>query len=224
MCARLKLALLQKIMSTTIYQKQLMQERKERGLCLKCGKPIDREGVLCQKCLTKTNEDGRATYHAYVKAGICPRCHKNIILGQERTCPERRAKRAEIASKYRKNNTKHINEIKSISNKRLRDQRREEGICYICGKRQADIGYITCGICRQKEHERRQQRKTKNKTISRDGMKERADNGFCFFCGDLSEKGYRVCNKHLEIFRKNSQTENFKKAHKNIKQYLGGKK
>lgn len=213
-----KLALLQRIMATTIYQKRFIQKRKEQGLCIRCGASLDREGVLCWKCLAKANEDNRATYHVYIEAGLCPRCRKNIILGQEKACPECRSKKAEVALEYRKNNSKRINAMASISRKRLRNERKEKGICNICGKRQADTGYVTCGICRQKEYERRQRRK--NKTISRDDMKERADNGFCFFCGNLSEKGYRVCNKHLEIFRKNSQTENFKKAHKNIKQYL----
>ena len=45
--------------------------------------------------------------------------------------------------------------------KRLRKKRREEGICTRCGKRKADIGYVTCGKCRAKAREKARVQKGK---------------------------------------------------------------
>jgi len=76
--------------------------------------------------------------------------------------------------------------------KRTHKQMLEQGICYRCRKRKADVGYKTCGICRTKLREKR---RVENYKPSR---KERYKQGLCFFCDNPIKQGYKVCDKHYQ--------------------------
>lgn len=91
-------------MATTIYQQRLLEKRKTNGLCVRCGKPLEREGVHCVSCRKKINESTRKLRIWYQENGICPRCGKNSIMGDEKVCPECNAKFANRASRIRENN------------------------------------------------------------------------------------------------------------------------
>lgn len=71
------------------------ERRKESGLCVQCGKPLDRDGVYCKTCCEKNNEESRLTRAYYIKRGVCPMCRKNYIFGDEKRCPECSAKDSE---------------------------------------------------------------------------------------------------------------------------------
>ena len=115
-------------MATNIYQKRLIERRKNQGLCLKCGNPLDRKGVHCIKCNNELNEEHRKQKQAYIDCGICYRCRKNPIMGSEKTCPECRAKYREWSSKRPEEKKKRDKELTELSHERIRQECRDNGI------------------------------------------------------------------------------------------------
>ena len=97
-------------------------------------------------------------YQFYKRIGICPICTKVKIFGSECACTECRAKRAEVAfirrSKDREATNKYVNELK----KKISDERRANGECYVCGKKLLDLRYKACSSCRKKKNELQKQR------------------------------------------------------------------
>lgn len=83
------------------YSRQRYEVRKASNLCVLCGKPLDREGVVCTACNSKRTAYGRELYKKLQAVGVCPRCGKNLLYGDEKSCIECRAKSAEAASKKR---------------------------------------------------------------------------------------------------------------------------
>ena len=117
------------------------QKRKENGLCRSCGKPLDREGALCKICLKDQNQYKKETRDWLLDHKICPRCGKNDLFGDEKSCPECRAKENGYVMKSRDGdgrleyNKKHREWAKKEHQRRI-----EVGICTRCGKRKADYG------------------------------------------------------------------------------------
>ena len=84
-----------------IYVKRLREKRRMNGLCQRCGKPLDREGALCKKCLKEQNQYKKDTRDWLLDHKICPRCGKNDLFGDEKSCPECKAREAGYAMKSR---------------------------------------------------------------------------------------------------------------------------
>ncbi len=190
----IKLASLQKIMATTIYQKRLIQKRKEQGLCLKCGKPLDREGAYCISCRKYINGQQMVLRRWYQEHGICPRCGKNGLFGDEKACLECNAKAYEASMRSRKNLGKEY--YNQQHNEWARNEYHRcvsEGVCTRCGKRNADSGYKTCGICRANA------RKYKREKYGKPDRGERYKQGLCYFCGNPIKEGYKVCERHYQM-------------------------
>ena len=76
---------------SNIYQKRLYDRRKQNGLCIDCGKPLDRDGLRCISCRSKKSENERRNKQCYKEVGICPICRKVPIGSSESSCPECRA-------------------------------------------------------------------------------------------------------------------------------------
>ncbi len=68
------------------------RNRKDNGLCARCGKPLGREGHYCSECLRKINEYHRQNKRFYRKHHVCTECGKILVLGNDKICPECRAK------------------------------------------------------------------------------------------------------------------------------------
>jgi predicted amidophosphoribosyltransferase len=66
------------------YSRQRYEERKASNLCVLCGKPLDREGVVCTACNSKRTAYGRELYKKLQAVGVCPRCGKNLLYGDEK--------------------------------------------------------------------------------------------------------------------------------------------
>lgn len=189
------MALAQKEKNANLYR-----SRKENGLCPRCGKPLDRDGHYCNRCLEMEKIYRRGNREFYREHHICTECGRVKVPGGERTCPECRARR----DKYRKPLTneqkekygEHFNE----QQKSLYWQRKEQGICTRCGKRATMAGKAKCGICLDKDAE--SHRKI---YYQRPGIREyRKENHLCYYCGneiDL-EKG-QLCSACLERCRQN---------------------
>jgi len=79
---------------------------------------------------------------------------------------------------------------KAESDRRVREKRRNAGLCVRCGQRPAQEGRVVCLEC--KIANARIQKK-RNNEIPRH---ERPNYGLCYVCGELVKPGFRLCEKH----------------------------
>lgn len=178
-------------MTKSEYVKQWKENRKSNGLCVGCGKPIDRNGVYCTKCREKINKTIRERRQWYLSHKICPRCGKNDLMGNETRCLECRAKEVNNALKNRNKST--YNSYHNEWAKSTYQKRKEAGVCTRCGKRKATEGYTTCAMCRERGNA---SRRARNGVSDRS---ERIEKGICYFCDNPVKTGYKVCEKHYQM-------------------------
>lgn len=147
----------------------------------------------------------KISYDYYKRKGICTRCcvkkaTKGVVCFD---CWAElkffRAKRSEQEQKYRQEHLAHRLEYERMK----RVERKENGVCVKCGKRQATEGKTTCTQCRAKiniyqEKYRNQKRKIPIELYRKDG--------YCSMCGstDLVE-GKKLCHKCYEAACKNAE-------------------
>ena len=171
---------------TSKERSKIYYQNRDRSKCVRCGKQLDRTGVYCNSCLNLRREDGKKSIIFYRSIGICPYCKKEILLGEEKSCPECRAKQAEIASRRREGDGyEKIKERIRENGRMKRKERAKNGECTMCGKKLTDTRYKMCSACRYKTREKRY--------TGRSVREERVENGFCFFCGAKQLPGYKVC-------------------------------
>lgn len=197
-------------MATNIYQKNLIARRRTAGLCVNCGKPLDREGYLCISCNNNKNLNNRLERKYYQENHVCPNCRKNSILGDEKICPECLAKESERSMNNR--NREHYNLIHREWSKIEYERRKENGICTRCGKRNADYNFFTCGICRNKDRQRKRIR------YGKPDRRERYKIGLCYFCNNPIKDGYKVCEKHYQMNIEKARNEASNMARNKIKE------
>lgn len=89
-------------------------------------------------------------YQFYKRMGICPQCKKNKIMGSESHCPECRAYQADLMAKIYKENRNNIRERKRLAEKEILTYRRNNGLCYKCGKQLINLDYKSCKRCRER--------------------------------------------------------------------------
>lgn len=145
----------------------------------------------------KTRED-RAFF---ASIGLCPRCGKNRLYGDERNCLECAEKQYSYNVKYRQ---EHPEEVKQSINRCHRSEyqkRKESGLCVRCGKRESLYNDLRCGICKEKMVLRRQERRMRDGKLTRT---ERLEQGLCYFCGGETVSGLKVCEKHRKICEENA--------------------
>lgn len=174
------------------YTRKKFETRKANGLCLNCGKPMDREGRNCIACTERNRKYNNETRAMRKKYGVCPRCGKEKLWGNEKNCPECTAKQYKwnMATRERE----HYNEVHRVWQKAEHHRRIAEGICTRCGKRDADSGYKTCGVCRDRAS------KYYRANYSNPNRKEkRLEAGLCFYCDNPVKEGYKVCEHHYEL-------------------------
>ena len=163
-----------------------------------CALPIS-SGVLCSKCKEKDNEGKRKGYRYYIGIGICPRCHKEKLYGNERACLLCNADRY---GRQLNRDKERYNEIHRKSSKKIYDESSAKGICTRCNKRKAVEGQKCCRMCIEK---RDAYRRAKREGIPR---KYRPDYGLCYLCGETVKEGQRVCAKcHEKIIEGNRKQD-----------------
>ena len=169
-------------------------KRREEKLCLWCGKPLDRDGVLCVECNQKNKERSRLNREYYLQIGVCPYCRKRKITHGYKTCLPCREK----ISLRHKIQLLDMDKKERIL-KKERDERKkrlEEGICTKCGKSEAETGYHTCAECRRKAKKYRKTYITKYQLSDRALWK---DQGRCSRCGAEEQyEGFSLCRKCYE--------------------------
>ena len=137
----------------------------------------------------------------YVSIGLCPRCGKSRLFGEEKTCPECRAKSAEYQKKWRERNLDECNQKHNAYYRSLYQQRKEAGMCTRCGKRKALHNTLLCGICKDRRRIYREEKRVQNEKLTRN---ERLEHGLCYFCGAAPLPGFKTCEKHHKVFAKNA--------------------
>lgn len=190
------------------------QELRENGICVRCKKRKAVEGKCrCNSCREKQRiyvNETRKFLQENVR--ICPRCKKNRLYGEEKVCLECGAYEYKVTMESRKRKGReHYNKLHADWERREHKKRIENGICTRCGKRKADNGFKTCGICRAKNREQ----KRKNRTT--ENRNERYERGVCYFCENPIKEGYKVCEKHYEMNLKKLQHPNCQVAREEIK-------
>lgn len=195
-------------MISNLYQRRMIERRKENNLCTNCGKPLDREGTSCIECRNKINKEVRDTRNWYQSHGICPRCRRNKLYGTEKNCPECAA-RAYISAMKTRDNEKY-NRKHAEWSKRTHQEMIDKGICTRCRKRNADGGYKTCEICRAKG------KQYKRMKYGKPNRQERHLQGLCYFCDNPIKQGYKVCEHHYQMNIEKSNCQKAKEVRKDL--------
>ena len=173
--------------------KEMYDKRRAEKLCLWCGKPLDRDGVLCQACAEKSRTRYRLNREYYLKMGVCPYCRKRKVTPGRKSCLPCREN---AAMKHGSRSHPDLAKQKSIYRKSKRIERLEKGLCTVCGKREAEPGFKTCADCR------RRQKKYRHIFVSKYQLSDRSlwvSQGRCERCGsyDLQE-GTKLCKEHYK--------------------------
>lgn len=148
----------------------------------------------------QTKESKREIRAYYRSIKLCPECKTNKLFGDEKTCIECRAESANKKLEYNRENRELVNANQRRTSKIRYENDLANGICYRCRKRKALEGQGRCGICRERDNERR---RAKNyKPYKR---KERYLQGLCYFCDNEIKDGYKVCEKHYQMCCENQK-------------------
>lgn len=174
--------------------RKMKHKRKEAGLCVTCGKPLDREATMCSACWEKTKQWRKEQREWYLSRKICPVCRVNTVFGDEKTCLDCQMKNIERTQGNIEKNRDAYNARMRDYQKRRREELKANGICTRCGKRPASNGYSRCEMCRAKEKDYYY-----NKN---DGVRLRRayrhEYGLCYICGEPNLNGYNLCPKCYE--------------------------
>ena len=161
-------------------------------------------------------------YYFYKSRGICVNCHNDNAMHGAVRCPE-------CADKLSKFDSRRYAEIKnngydeyrrsmSKKNNERRAERRKAGICWMCGKRPVQNGYMKCIDCHTKIRKKKDYRY--NNDIPRN---ERPDYGLCYICGSPKMEKHNTCEKHYKIladcFKVHIQTEKRRQAREEYKRF-----
>lgn len=125
-------------------------------------------------------------YEWYKSHGICVQCLQHDAAPGRVRCESCLAKNAEGARKSRA-------KIQSISqaerHRKLRERRKEQGLCIWCGKPRSCYSSVFCVDCRIKNQRKNNAR--------RNGIErsERPAYGMCYRCGKSILPGNRLCDE-----------------------------
>lgn len=153
-------------------------------ICPECGKrEIGPRAAMCEPCSKRRN------YAYYKLIGICPRCRKQKLYNGQKICVECCAKSTERAYQKYWGDEKYREKVRSgaaMRSKRRYRIRKDTGICYYCGNREAVKGHTLCKICMIA---------IRNKQRLDIPRSERVSYGLCYFCGEPLDREGRSCSK-----------------------------
>jgi len=173
--------------------KKLYAQRREKNLCLWCGKPLDRDGVLCSECTSKNRQHSKERRDYLLRIGICPICGKRKITEGYKSCL---ICRESSAMRMKQQKSEQQKEKKSQYQKELRKERAKQGLCTSCGINKPEPGFKTCPECR------RRKRNYRHMYVSKYQLSDRAlwvSQGKCERCGsDDLQEGTKLCKEHYK--------------------------
>lgn len=157
---------------------------------MRCGKVKAVQGkVMCAECAEKSKVYRQETREFLRNMGLCPRCGKNKLFGDEKECPECSAMMYEINQRSRERRSITAMDYYRKDIVRLKS----EGLCRSCRKRKVAEGHTYCSVCLVKHRERgRIYRRKKDNAIDRS---ERPNYGLCYICGEPLDREGNVCVK-----------------------------
>lgn len=184
-------------------RREKYHKRKEAGLCVQCGKPMDNDGSKCNAC----REMERENYKYKQNHGLCPYCGAEIPKTRKlcAVCAEKKAERKRNA----REKNPEIAEKEREMQRQLRIKRKEIGLCESCGKRKPIAGKVECARCAS--------RRKRNPPVSVWNMKRTT--GICLGknCEKPAVEGKAYCEYHLQEARKRMEYANTKKKNGNSK-------
>lgn len=124
-------------------------------------------------------------YDWYKSNGICIQCLQYDASPGKVRCEVCLAKNAEGARRYR---AKMQSVSRAEKSRKLRESRKEQGLCIWCGKPRSNYSSVFCPDCRLKNQHKNDARKG----ISRS---ERPAYGMCYRCGNDILPGEKLCQK-----------------------------
>ena len=139
-------------------------ERREKGLCVACGKrPPAPERTRCEPCTAKKRPGDRARYRRQtaerLALGLCPKCGKRPPApGRSQCAPclemdaaAGRARDARLrAAGLPRRDMQRARAYDRERDRRVAEARRAEGICTSCGNAPAAPGRVRCEPCLEK--------------------------------------------------------------------------
>lgn len=176
--------------------KERYEYRVKNHLCTCCGNKMDNlEKKTCKKCIDYKNQWNKERRQKLKMLGICPRCGKNRIYENEKSCLECKKK---IWEYDEKNREARLERNRTYCKKKYQ-QLKNDGICVSCYTRKNDGETIWCSICREKN---------RLKDAARRSQKGRNSWKYdkCYFCGNDRVEGSKCCEKHLKIYRDNASS------------------
>ena len=132
------------------YFKERYRQRKEHGLCTRCGKPAMTNKTLCKECAEKNKNKYREDREFFKTLGLCPKCGKNKLFGSEKTCPECLAYAEKINAKCAIKTAGSKEAYNKQVYQKARQRYDEQNLCVMCKIRQRVKGHVHCEECLEK--------------------------------------------------------------------------
>ena len=206
------------------YFKERYRQRKEHGLCTKCGKPAMTNKTLCKECAEKNKNKYREDREFFKTLGLCPKCGKNKLFGSEKTCPECLAYAEKINAKHAIKTAGSKEAYNKQVYQKARQRCDEQNLCVMCKKRQRAEGHIHCEECLEKRRIKAREIRKKQKKVGIT-RSERPTYGLCYCCGKPLDRESKKCIKCAAKVTNNlpriKATEHWKKDNNLI--FVGGK-
>ena len=158
------------------------------------------------KCIEERKAYAKESYAFYKSRKICVRCHKDVALDGLVLCLSCAEYRSE-KSKERRIREKAIDIdayrlSRNEAARKLRQARKENGVCARCGQRPPQKGRVSCVDCLLKD-------RWKRSGILR---AERPSYGSCYVCNTPLHEEHMVCKachgRNLENLRKARESPN----------------
>lgn len=113
--------------------KALYYQRKEQGLCVKCGDKARGGKTTCQRCWNRHAQQVKERREKLKLLGLCISCEHEQAEPNKTKCWEC-AEKDRIASENRRKNTE-AKQRRALSDKERYERNKENGICTHCGKK-----------------------------------------------------------------------------------------
>lgn len=152
---------------------------------------------MCTECAEKQRIYQKETREFLKNIGLCSRCGKNKLFGDEKECLECSTMMYERNQKSRERRNITAMDYYRKDIVRLKS----EELCRSCRKRKVAEDHTYCSICLVKKRERgRIYRQKKKAGICRS---ERPNYGLCYTCGEPLDREGRICARCAEIMKNN---------------------
>ena len=189
--------------------KKRREERKEKGLCVKCGKENDNLPVTyCKSCAAKNMEQRKARKAYYERNNRCNICGGEKMINSKMCyrCWEINYNNRERRKERMTAEEKEAERLRANAYNRERKRKAlENGICYYCMQNKAIEGRRECIECLAKIRKESAQKVQERRAIRENLRAYRLENHLCTKCGEPAKDGYKVCERHYQVSCENSK-------------------